>query len=134
MCPRTADAHRPHNAVHQRDNTDRQRDGAPNVRLASGADEGSARHGRINSASPSPADLPVGVTVHAVADPWAGKKPVIADYDPRVRGSRVRKWLREFVFPDRFVRWQRDAFRAGAEAVRRQRPDVILASFPPASA
>ena len=74
--------------------------------------------------------------VSAVSDPWRGGSP-IGDYDPRERptlGSRLRGFLRDCIFPDRFVRWQRAAFVEGLNVVRGWKPDLILASFPPASA
>lgn len=42
--------------------------------------------------------------------------------------------MREFVFPDRFRHWQQAAFSHGLSLIRDWKPDVILASFPPASA
>jgi len=74
------------------------------------------------------------VKIHRVRDPLAGAQPAFADYDPRRRPSRWRGWLRSFVFPDRFRRWQRQAYQTSVNILRRRPPDVILASFPPASA
>lgn len=75
-----------------------------------------------------------GVTVHPVADPRATPGPTFADYDPREQRSRWKGRLRDFVFPDRFRAWQKDAFACGQGLLKDQKIDVILASFPPASA
>lgn len=72
--------------------------------------------------------------VNRVVDPLAPPVSLFADYDPRSKPSRFRAFLRELVFPDRFFRWQRAAYNAGLDAIRRQPPSLILASFPPASA
>lgn len=75
--------------------------------------------------------------VTAVVDPWQRKEGAIADYDPRKSGGfsqRLRGLMRDFVFPDRFRHWQRAAFDRGLPLVRDWKPDVMLASFPPASA
>ena len=75
-----------------------------------------------------------GVTVHQVADPRATPGPTFADYDPREQPSRWKGRLRDFVFPDRFRAWQKDAFACGQGLLKDQSIDVILGSFPPASA
>jgi len=76
-----------------------------------------------------------GVTAHPVRDRLAGAGgQQFADYDPRWRPRVLASWLRELVFPDRFVLWRRAAMRAGRVLLREWQPDVILASFPPASA
>lgn len=75
--------------------------------------------------------------VRAVADPWQRTGGSIADYSPLERpgwSARLRAVLRELVFPDRFVRWQEAAFHEGLQLIGEWRPDLILASFPPASA
>jgi len=82
---------------------------------------------------PPPPERP-GVEVHAIPDRFASSGPTFADYDPRQKPPRLRPWLRDLVFPDRFVGWQRRALGAGVEIVRHSGADVILASFPPASA
>jgi len=75
-----------------------------------------------------------GVTVHQVPDRFAVKGRIFPDYDPTHKPSRLRAYLREFVFPDRFVTWQRAAFKLGRDYLRREPCHLILASFPPASA
>jgi glycosyltransferase involved in cell wall biosynthesis len=76
-----------------------------------------------------------GVTIHPVRDRLAGAGgQQFADYDPRRRPRVLASWLRELVFPDRFLLWRRAAARAGRVLLREWQPDVILASFPPASA
>ncbi|MFH1419886.1 MAG: glycosyltransferase [Planctomycetota bacterium] len=75
-----------------------------------------------------------GVTVHETPDRAGTRGPVFADYDPRRRPSRTRALLRDFLFPDRFVYWQRKAVPYAKELVTRLSPELILASFPPASA
>jgi glycosyltransferase involved in cell wall biosynthesis len=73
--------------------------------------------------------------VHAVTDRWAGKGLVFPDYDPTVaKRSGLRSLLRELVFPDRFLAWQRAALKVGQGLIRQEACDLILASFPPASA
>ncbi len=72
--------------------------------------------------------------VRRVADRWAAKEPAFADYDPRRRASWVKARLRDFVFPDRFGAWSRRAITKGLDVIREGRPDLIMASFPPASA
>ncbi len=76
------------------------------------------------------------ITVHAVRDPHAAKSPAFADYDPTalLRPPMVKSFLRDLVFPDRFVRWQRAAVNVGIDRINQHKPDLILASFPPASA
>ncbi len=74
-----------------------------------------------------------GVTVHAVEDPLGQDRP-FADFDPRERPPRWKALARQLVFPDRFVRWQRAAGLAIAPVVATTCFDVVLASFPPASA
>ena len=87
-----------------------------------------ARHGEGPHADPG---------VIAVVDPWRMRSAAIADYDPFAKlsfSSRLRVFLRDCIFPDRFVRWQRAAFDAVQSLISQWPPDVILASFPPASA
>ena len=47
---------------------------------------------------------------------------------------RITRLPRGWLFPDRFLLWRRRARRAAERAFRRSRPQVVLASFPPASA
>lgn len=75
-----------------------------------------------------------GVTVHPVTDPRATPGRTFADYNPREQPSRWKDRLRDYVFPDRFRSWQKDAFARGQSLLTDQKIDVILASFPPASA
>lgn len=72
--------------------------------------------------------------MHRVTGGWTAPVGPFADYDPRRGPKRVRNWLRDFVFPDRFVGWERRAVPVGLGLLERQRFHVILASFPPASA
>lgn len=82
----------------------------------------------------TPAPEIEGVTVHAVRDPLSdGSKP-FPDYDPRQQPGRLKSFLRGFIFPDRFVKWRKDAYTAGRALADAHSFDVILASFPPASA
>ncbi len=75
-----------------------------------------------------------GVEVLAVPDRLAGAGPAFADYEPRRRRASWRAALREWLlFPDRFALWARAAAKTGVELLRRERFDLILASFPPAS-
>jgi glycosyltransferase involved in cell wall biosynthesis len=85
------------------------------------------------SRSPAAVDLP-GVHVHAIDDPLGDRVPVVGDYDPRRTTPRWRKWLRDFAFPDRFKVWSIAAAKEATRIVREQGIDLILASFPPASA
>ncbi|MFQ5424636.1 MAG: glycosyltransferase [Phycisphaerae bacterium] len=111
--------------------------GAASERVAAFArhlpDHGWETHVLTARRVPAPAER-AGVEVHAIPDRFASKGQTFADYDPRQRPSRLQPWLRDLVFPDRFVGWQRRALGAGLEIVRRRGADVILASFPPASA
>ncbi len=76
-----------------------------------------------------------GPGVHAVADPWAAEGLVFPDYDPTAeKRSGLRSYLRELLFPDRFLAWQRAALKVGKGLIRDEACDLILASFPPASA
>lgn len=79
------------------------------------------------------ADNAPGISVIEVADPHAPSGAPFSDYDPRQRPSRWKSFLREFIFPDRFAKWQRTAYRTVIHEVRSSRFDLILASFPPAS-
>lgn len=75
--------------------------------------------------------------VNSVVDPWRRREGAIGDYDPRKSAGwsqRLRGLLRDLVFPDRFRHWQRAAFDCGLKLVRDWMPDLMLASFPPASA
>jgi len=81
--------------------------------------------------APGPTPAP---TIHYIPDRLARSATRFADYDPRIRPSRLKRWLREFVFPDRFVAWQCAALAVGRELLSSTRYDAILASFPPASA
>ncbi len=75
-----------------------------------------------------------GVKVAAVRDRLAGGEPAFADYDPRRRASGWKSALRGWLlFPDRFAVWARAAAKTGVKILRRERFDVVLASFPPAS-
>jgi len=80
----------------------------------------------------SPINTP-GVTVHTVPDPLAVRGQSFADYDPRQQPSKVKSFLKRFVFPDRFARWRKTAAERGRQLVRETPYDVIFASFPPAS-
>jgi glycosyltransferase involved in cell wall biosynthesis len=75
-----------------------------------------------------------GVTVHDIVDRLSARDVPFRDYDPRQRPCRLRSCLRELIFPDRFVSWHRSATQPGIDLIRNHRPDLILASFPPASA
>ncbi|MBN2563088.1 MAG: glycosyltransferase [Phycisphaerae bacterium] len=88
---------------------------------------------RACSHGPRSGQEPEGATLCTVADPLAPKTPTFPDYDPTARPSTLRTWLRELVFPDRFMRWQRAAFRPALNIIRRRGADVLFASFPPAS-
>lgn len=83
--------------------------------------------------TPEPPKRP-GLRVHGVADPLRPGESTFSDYDPSRKAGRVVSFLRDRVFPDRFVRWRTEAGRSAAEWVRARRFDWILASFPPASA
>jgi glycosyltransferase involved in cell wall biosynthesis len=48
--------------------------------------------------------------------------------------SRWKEWLRTAIFPDRFFAWREGAVRTGGAMLRRERYDVVWATFPPASA
>jgi len=74
-----------------------------------------------------------GVTVHHVPACLSGEDVPFRDYNPGQQPSRFRACVRELLFPDRFVFWQRSALKPGLELIRRQGIDLILASFPPAS-
>lgn len=74
-----------------------------------------------------------GVTIHSVPDALATSTPAFADFDPRRKPSRIKSWLREWTFPDRFIAWRRAALKIAVDIVRREHIDLILASFPPAS-
>ena len=95
-----------------------------------------ARHGDVSEvrtadeAGGSPDGL-----ITAVPDPWQRRRAVIQPYDPRAKGPpRWRRWLRDLVFPDRFKRWANDALWMGIDEIGHDHPNMILASFPPASA
>ncbi len=82
----------------------------------------------------APPDVP-GVSVHSVDDPRGGAVETFPDFDPRrVRQPGLKRFLRDFIFPDRFRRWMSAAEQFAVAAAREARPDAILASFPPASA
>lgn len=75
--------------------------------------------------------------ITVVADPWQRGAGPIADYNPFEQSTwrtRLRGFFREFIFPDRFVRWQRAAYDFGLSIIREWKPDLLLVSFPPASA
>jgi len=74
-----------------------------------------------------------GVTVHAVPDPLSPSSPAFADYDPRRKPSRLRAWLREWTFPDRFIAWRRTALQVARRLIEKGRVDLVMVSFPPAS-
>lgn len=84
----------------------------------------------FDSTTTSPHQSP---TIHTVADPLMSKLSLMPDYDPRKKTSFLRGFLREFVFPDRFSRWQRAALVYAARLCRNLSFTAILASFPPAS-
>ncbi len=46
----------------------------------------------------------------------------------------MRSFLRGLLYPDRFLFWRKSAARHAAEVARREEIDLILVSFPPASA
>lgn len=73
------------------------------------------------------------VVVHSVDDPLAKEQP-FADYDPRVSPAKWKSLAREFVFPDRFFKWRKAAMPVGRALMEEIRFDVLLTSFPPASA
>lgn len=82
----------------------------------------------------APPHLPA-VTVHSVDDPQGGAVETFPDFDPRrVKGPGLKRYLRDFIFPDRFRRWMHAAEEAIEQNLRQKRFDAILASFPPASA
>ena len=72
-------------------------------------------------------------SVHRVLDPAAGERFAFADYDPRERPSRIKRFLRGFLFPDRFRLWAKSAAKQGQDIARESRADAIVTSFPPAS-
>lgn len=78
-------------------------------------------------------DMPHG-SVHRVRDRMAKAAQPFPDYDPRRKQSRLRGLFRGLAFPDRFVFWQRAAFDVGKTIIATGKIDLILASFPPASA
>ena len=78
-------------------------------------------------------DAPSEPGIHRVLDSAAGGQIVFSDYDPRETHSRVKAFLRGFIFPDRFRLWAKFTAVRGEELARKLRPDAILASFPPAS-
>jgi glycosyltransferase involved in cell wall biosynthesis len=96
------------------------------------------RHGwrvRVVTAdAPGPRFEPEGVTVYPVADRIAPRRRTFADYDPHARASAWKRFLRELVFPDRFRFWQKRAVPVLRSVMAENLPDVVLASFPPASA
>jgi glycosyltransferase involved in cell wall biosynthesis len=73
-------------------------------------------------------------TVHAVTDPLAPETPAFPDYDPTAKPPTLKRYLRQMIFPDRFFRWERAAFKRGQEVIGGHKFDLLLASFPPASA
>lgn len=76
-------------------------------------------------------------SVTYVRDPWRRREGAIADYDPRKTANwkqRLRGLLRDCIFPDRFRRWQQDAYHQALTLIRDWKPDLLLVSFPPASA
>lgn len=95
-----------------------------------------AWHPRVLTAQhPGPAETSERMAVQPVPDRLAAKRPIFSDYDPRVpEPSRWKTWLRGFVFPDRFLAWRRAAFKVGKDLLQDEPCDLILASFPPASA
>ncbi len=78
-------------------------------------------------------DAPHG-SVHRVRDRMARAAQPFPDYDPRRKPSRLRGLFRGLAFPDRFVFWQRAAFDVGKTIIAAGNIDLILTSFPPASA
>lgn len=96
-----------------------------------GASEAIAGAGSSRDVTPD-GSMP-GVTVHAVEDPRGSDRP-FGDFDPRVRPSRWKAMARELIFPDRFGRWAHRAAATGSELARSISFDVVLATFPPASA
>lgn len=99
---------------------------------------GLARHGWdvsvLTAQRPRPAPAAQNVTVLEVDDPLTDSETIFADYDPRVRQGRLAAMLRDMAFPDRFVHWHKAAIRAGRQAMQRRMPDLMVVSFPPASA
>ncbi|GJQ25818.1 MAG: hypothetical protein HBSAPP02_08500 [Phycisphaerae bacterium] len=82
----------------------------------------------------APPDLPA-VTLRSVHDPQGGAVETFPDFDPRrVKAPDLKRYLRDFIFPDRFRRWMHAAEEAIEQNLRQKRYDAILASFPPASA
>lgn len=75
-----------------------------------------------------------GVRVVRVPDPLGAGASAFADYDGRKTEGRLRSWMRDMVFPDRFLHWSAAAAKRGGGILRDERFDAILASFPPASA
>ncbi|QDV89983.1 hypothetical protein RAS2_10590 [Phycisphaerae bacterium RAS2] len=81
-----------------------------------------------------PRDLP-SVAVHSVDDPRGGGIESFPDYDPRrVKRPGLKRFLRDFIFPDRFRGWMRAAEASHAWRTPSSPIDAVLASFPPASA
>jgi glycosyltransferase involved in cell wall biosynthesis len=74
------------------------------------------------------------VTVEAVVDRAAREGVLFADYDPRRRDEWWKAAGRLLVFPDRFRWWQRSALASALSSIARGGVDLLLASFPPASA
>ena len=75
-----------------------------------------------------------GIRVVRVPDPLGAGVSAFADYDGRKQENSLRSWMRDLVFPDRFLHWSVAAAQRGGELLRDERFDAILASFPPASA
>ncbi len=75
-----------------------------------------------------------GVSTYPVADPLKKDSPAFADYDPRVSPPAWKSFARRFIFPDRFVKWRKAAEAHLAEKRQQIDADIVLASFPPASA
>lgn len=87
----------------------------------------------LTASRPSAAPETPGVTVHNVDDPLAVDQP-FADFDPRETPSVWKSMARQLIFPDRFVRWRKAAESTLKQLTSSTPFDVILVTFPPASA
>lgn len=69
-----------------------------------------------------------------LAAPPADPRAQFEDYDPRGRRGPIAGRARDLVFPDRFLHWRHAATRAARKIIRSRGVDLLLVSFPPASA